>query len=139
MVTVNRTPDHFWNHVIRRAEGDGAEPEKQQVIRVPPADSRLQNALHRHNEKHQLSSGIQPWEPEKRAEQIPLRDVNLFAAAIPKHEHRPGSDERISDKQNDRRVTRELEPLISGAVADQNRTDPEQHTEIPKTSASNEQ
>src|SRR6266436_2931715 len=117
MVTVNRSADHFWNHVVRRAEADGAEPEKEQVIRVPPADSRLQNALNRHDEEHQLSSGIHPREPKKRAEQIPLRNVNLFAAAIAKHEHRPRSNERVSNKKNDRCVTRKLEPLIAGAVA----------------------
>src|SRR5437870_12815572 len=50
MITVNRAADYFGNHVIRRAEGDGTEPEKEQIIRVPPADSRLQNSLHRHDE-----------------------------------------------------------------------------------------
>src|SRR5438128_11433746 len=127
MVTVNRAADHFWNHVIRRAEGDGPEPEKEQVIRVPPADSRLQNALNQHNEEHQLSSSIHPREPKKRAEQIPLRNVNLFAAAIAKHEHRPGRNECVSNKKNDCCVARKLEPLITGAVAKKNSADAQQY------------
>src|SRR6266704_2859053 len=49
MIAVNRATDHFGNHVIRSAETDRAEPEKEQVIRVPPADSRLQDALHWHD------------------------------------------------------------------------------------------
>ena len=45
MITVNRTPDDLGNHVICRAESDGAEPEKQKVVSVPPAYCGLQNAL----------------------------------------------------------------------------------------------
>src|SRR2546430_12708111 len=47
MITVHRASDHFGNHVIRRAESDGAEPEKEQIVRVPPADGRLQDPLDR--------------------------------------------------------------------------------------------
>src|SRR5947199_8818514 len=105
MITVHRASDYFRNHVIRSAEGNGAEPQKEQIIRVPPANSRLQNSLHRHDEKHQLPGSIEPREPEKRAKQIPLRNVNLFAATIAKHKHRPRSNERVSNKKNDRCVT----------------------------------
>src|SRR5438874_10112600 len=123
MVTVNRAADDLWNHVISGAESDGAEPKKQQIVRVPPADSRLQHALHRHDEEHQLPSRIQPREPEERAEQIPLRDINLFAASITKHEHRPRGDERVSDEKNDRCVAGKFEPLIAGAVTEKNSAD----------------
>ena len=89
MITVNRATDHFGNHVVRSAEADRAEPEKEQIIRVPPAHSRLQDSLHRHDEEHQLTSRVEPREPEKRAEQIPLGNVNLFATPKAKHQHRP--------------------------------------------------
>ena len=52
MITVHRTTNHFGNHVIGRAETDRAEPKKEQVICVPPADSSLQYALHRDNKEH---------------------------------------------------------------------------------------
>ena len=89
MITVNRASDHFGDHVIGRAETNRAEPEKEQIICVPPAHCRLQDSLDRHDEEHQLASRVEPWKPEKRAEQIPLRNVNLFAAPKAKHEHRP--------------------------------------------------
>src|SRR5947209_1069637 len=120
MITVNRTADHFGNHVVRGAERDGAEPKEKQIVRVPPAHRRLQDSLHRHDKKHQLPGGVEPWKPEKRAEEIPLRNVDLIAAAIAKHHYCPRNNERVRDEKNNRRVTRELEPLITGAVAHKN-------------------
>src|SRR5690242_14026987 len=120
MITVYRPPDHFRNHVVRSAERDGAEPEKKQVICEPPPHRRLQNSLHWYDKQHQLPSRIQPRKPEKSAEQIPLGNVNLFAAPVTEHEHCPRGDKRVSDEQNDRRVTRKLEPLVAGAVAKNN-------------------
>src|SRR5437773_3505914 len=122
MVTVNRASDHLWNHVVRRAERDRAEPKEEEIIRVPPADSRLQHALHRHDKEHQLPSRIQPRKPEERAEQIPLRNVNLVAAPIAKHQYYPRGNERVRHEKNNRCVAGELEPLIAGAVAQKNST-----------------
>src|SRR5437762_9648768 len=73
MITVNRATNHFGDHVIGRAEPDRTEPEKKEIICVPPAHRRLQHSLHRHDEEHQLASRVEPWKPEKRAQQIPLR------------------------------------------------------------------
>src|SRR4029453_3382326 len=112
--------DYFGDHVISRAEPDRAEPKKEQIICVPPANGRLQHALHWHNEKHQLASRVEPREPEKRSEQIPLRNVNLFAAPKTEHKHRPGDNQCVSDKKNNGGVERKLEPLITGAVAEEN-------------------
>src|SRR6202011_2066876 len=78
-------------------------------------------------------------EPEKGAEQIPLRNENLIAAPKTEHEHGPGNDERVSDEKDDRCVRRKLEPLITGAIARENSAGAEQHTEIPKTAAGDEQ
>ncbi len=132
MITVNRTSDHLRDHVIGRAESDGAEPEKQQIIRVPPAHCRLQNTLYRDDKKHQLTGRIEPREPEERAQQIPLRDVNLVAAPMPEHEHRPGRHERVSDEKDNGHVARKLEPLKTGAIAEQNCADAYQHANVPE-------
>src|SRR5207248_11469327 len=139
MITVNRASDYFGDHVIGGAEADRAEPEKEQIICVPPAHCRLQDSLDRHDEEHQLASRVEPWKPEKRAEQIPLCNVNLFATSKAKHEHRPRNNERVSDEKNDRGVMRKLEPLITGAVADEDSAHAQQHAQIPKSSARNEQ
>src|SRR5207253_11078909 len=139
MITVNRPADYFRNHVVGGAESDRAKPEKKQIVREPPAHRRLHHALHRHDEEHQLRGRVEPREPEKGAEQIPLRDVNLIAAPETEHEHGPGNDERVSDEKDDRRVGRKLEPLITGAVARENSADAEQHTKIPKTATGHEQ
>src|SRR5438309_11740413 len=80
MITVNRAPDHFRDHVISGAESDRAEPKKEQIIRVPPADSRLHHALERDDEEHSLISVVKPWKPEIRAQQIPMNDVNRIGA-----------------------------------------------------------
>src|SRR5205809_5191432 len=119
MITVNRATDHFGDHVIGRAEPDRTEPEKKEIICVPPAHRRLQHSLHRHDEEHQLASRVEPWKPEKRAQQIPLRNVNLFAAPKAKHQHRPRNNEGVSDEKNDRGIVRKLQPLITGAVAEE--------------------
>src|SRR5439155_14704826 len=58
MITVNGPADHFRNHVVRCAEPDRAEPEKEQIVRVPPTDCRLQNSLHRHDKEHQLPGRV---------------------------------------------------------------------------------
>ena len=92
MVAVNRTPDHFRDHVISRAQTDRAEPEEHEVIREPPVHRRLHHALHRHDEKHDLSRAVEPGEPKKRGQQIPLRDVDVAAAAEAEHQDRPGND-----------------------------------------------
>src|SRR6266536_1573659 len=120
MITVNRPPDYFRNHIISSAESDRAKPQKKQIVREPPAHGRLHHALHRHDEEHQLRGRVEPREPEKRTEQIPLRDVNLVAAPKTEHEHGPRNDEQVSDKKNERGVGRKLQPLITGAVADKN-------------------
>src|SRR6266567_5566904 len=133
MITVNGAADYLWNHVVCRAEADRAEPKKEQIIRVPPSHRCLQHALHRHDKEHQLSGRVEPREPEKRAEQIPLGDVNLFAAPVAKHQHRPGNDERVRDEKYDRGIARELEPLIASAVAPKYSADSEQHAQIPKS------
>ena len=52
MIAVYRATDYFGNHVVGRAETDRAEPEKKQIIRVPPADSRLQHSLHWDDKEH---------------------------------------------------------------------------------------
>jgi len=52
VITVDRSADHLGNHVIGGAESDRAEPEEQQIVRIPPSHCRLQNALHRNNKKH---------------------------------------------------------------------------------------
>src|SRR5438477_13041889 len=116
MITVNRAADHLGNHVIRGAERDGAEPEKEEIVRVPPADRRLQYALHRHDEEHQLPGGVEPRKPEECTEQIPLRNVNLVAAPIPKHQYCPRGNERVSDEKNKPRLRRGLEPIEDRAV-----------------------
>ena len=67
VITVNRTSDHFRDHVIGRAEPDRAEPEEEQIIRKPPIHRGLHHALHRNNEKHDLRRGVEPREPEERA------------------------------------------------------------------------
>src|SRR6266705_487073 len=138
MITVNRPSDYFRDHVIGGAETDRAELEKEQIICVPPAHCRLQDSLDRHDEEHQLPSRVEPWKPEKRAEQIPLRNVNLFAAPKAKHEHRPRNNERVCDEKNNRGVVRKLEPLITGAVAKEYPAHAQQHAQIPKSSARNE-
>src|SRR5438067_12264620 len=56
MIAVHRSTNYFGNNVIGRAEADPAEPEKEQIIRVPPADSRWQYSLHRDDEKHYLAA-----------------------------------------------------------------------------------
>src|SRR5438445_8970596 len=119
MIPVHRASDHFGDHVIGRAETNRAEPEKEQIICVPPAYGRLQDSLDRYDEEHQLASRVEPWKPEKRAQQIPLRNVNLFAAPKAKHEHRPRDNEGVSDEKNDRGIVRKLQPLITSAVADE--------------------
>ena len=139
MITVNRATDHFGNHVICRAETNGAEPEKEQIICVPPADCGLQNSLHRYDKKHQLPRCIEPWKPEKRAEQIPLSNVNLFPAPVAEHQHGPRYNERVRDKQDNGRVMRKLEPLIARAIAKKDSANAQQHAQVPKNSACNEQ
>ena len=47
--------------------------------------------------------------------------------------------ERVSDEKNDRRVGRKLEPLIAGAVAEQNSADAEAARRDSKTRARDEQ
>src|SRR5207244_7909007 len=101
------------------AERDRAEPEKEKIIRVPPADRCLHHALDRDDEEHRLRGRVKPREPEKRAEQIPLCNINLFAAAKTEHQYRPRNNQRVSNKKNKRGIRRKLEPLIAGAVAHQ--------------------
>src|SRR5207237_9087317 len=101
MITVNRAADHFRNHVISGSKPDRAEPEKEQIVREPPAHGRLDHALHRYDEEHQLRSHVEPREPEKSAEQIPLRDVNLIDAPETEHEHGTGDDERESEEKHE--------------------------------------
>src|SRR5439155_23312865 len=97
------------------------------------------DALYWHDKEHQLPGRVEPRKPEKRAEQIPLRNVNLFAAPKAEHQHRPRDNERVSDKKNDRCVARKLEPLITGAVAENNPTNAQQNPQIPKSSARNQE
>src|SRR5262249_25089502 len=134
MITVHRATNHFRNHVISGAETDRAEPEKEQIICVPPANSSLQYPLHWYDEEHQLTGSVKPRKPEKRTEQVPLCNVNLFSAAKPKHQHRPRGNEDVSDEENDGRIARKLEPLITSAVAEQNSTYAQQDSQVPKSS-----
>ena len=78
MIAVNRTSDHFRDHVIGGAEPDRAEPKEKKIIREPPIHCGLHDSLHRNDKQHDLRRGVEPREPEKRAEQIPLRDVNVL-------------------------------------------------------------
>ena len=132
MVTVNRTADHFRDHVISGAERDRAEPKKEQIIRVPPADRRLHHALDRDHEEHCLRGGVKPRKPEERAEQIPLGDINLVAATKTEHQDRPRNNQRVSDKKNNRGIRRKLEPVVTSAVAHENSDYANQHTNVPK-------
>jgi len=43
----------------------------------------------------------------------------LVAAPMPEHEHGHRSHERVGDKQNERHVTRKLEPFKTGAIAEE--------------------
>ena len=139
MVTVNRPANHFWNHVISGAEPDRAEPKEKEIVPEPPGHGRLHHALHRHHEKHDLGRAVDPWEPEEGAEQIPLRDVNVFTAPETKHDHRPRDDERIRDEKDCRGVRGELEPLIAGAVARQDAAHAQKDAEIPESAAHDEE
>src|SRR4030095_2632344 len=89
MITINRATDYFRDHVVSGAERDRAEPEKEKIILVPPADRVLQNALHRRSEEHGVSSRVEPREPEKRASEQPLRNEDLLAPAKPDQATRP--------------------------------------------------
>src|SRR5467141_4982523 len=79
VIAVNRPANDFRDHIVGGAEPDRAEPEEKKIIREPPGHGRLHHTLDRDNEKHDLSGAIDPWEPEERAEQIPLRYVNVVA------------------------------------------------------------
>src|SRR5207247_11268038 len=100
-------------------ETDRPEPENRQISSVPPAPRRLQDGPNWHDKEHQLPSSVEPRKPEKRAQQIPLGNVNLFTAPKAKHQHRPRNNEGVSDEKNDRGIVRKLQPLITGAVADE--------------------
>src|SRR5438105_2361874 len=112
MITVNRPAYDLRNHIICGPEADRAEPEKKKIIRVPPANGGLENALDREDKQHQLSRGIQPGEPKERPQEIPLGNINLLASTESKHQNRPRHDQGIGDEKNDRRVRRELQPLV---------------------------
>src|SRR5207253_8449109 len=139
MITVNRSADHFRDHVIGGAESERTEPKEKEIVRVPPIDRRLQHTLHRNDKKHGLGGQIHPREPEKSGEEIPLRDVNRIAATKPEHQHRPRSDERVSQEKCNGDVAGKFEPMITSAIARQNSADTKPHTKVPKSAAGNEQ
>src|ERR1700745_2531457 len=49
MIAINRSTDHFRDHVISGAEGERTEPKEKKIVRVPPINCGLHNALHRPN------------------------------------------------------------------------------------------
>src|SRR5947207_13062496 len=120
MITVNRATDYFRDHIVSGPESDRAEPEEEEIIRVPPADRRLHHALDRDHEEHCLRGSVEPGKPEKRSEQIPLRDITLLAAAKTEHQHGPGNNQLITDKKDARGISRRLAPVLAGAVAHDN-------------------
>src|SRR5207245_9105119 len=122
----------------KRSRERSRRAKKEEIIRVPPPDRRLHHAMDREHEEHCLRGSVEPGKPEKRSEQIPLRDINLIAAAKTEHQHRPGNNQRISDKKDDRGIRRKLEPVVAGAVAHENYDYANHQTDVPKPNASDD-
>ena len=76
MITVDRATDHFRDHVISGAEPDAPNQRKRRLFAnhqltaacITPCTGTMKSMI--------CVAPVDPREPEKRAEQIPLRDVD---------------------------------------------------------------
>ena len=132
VVIRNGLAEYLGEEVIRRGQRDRHKPKIVESVGIPGIDDGLEHAAHRGLEKHHLRDGINPREPERRAEEIPLRGVDILRVADAEGRDGPDADEGVGGEQDEAHEARHLEQLEGGGITREDAADAERDTDIPE-------
>ena len=118
--------------IICGGQGNRHEPQAVEAMHIPGMDDGLERAAYRRTEEHHLRDGVEPGEPERRAEEIPLRGEDILRVADAEGGDGPHADEGVGGEQEEDHEARHLEQLERGGVSREDAGHAEEDPEVPE-------